>query len=130
MRNRHKTLLRDYSVPEVTLKACPKHAQSQPYLRPSPFEDLKDLPVPACLLKNWNFDYMEHFVLVSALSSMNLEPSHISKNKSMTNVIYITCFSSLSPCFHYLLFGLLTPCWVHHHQILFVCQLKIYPTMK
>ena len=25
MRNRHKTLLRDHSVPEVTLKACPKH---------------------------------------------------------------------------------------------------------
>ena len=45
MRNRHKTLLRDQLVPEVTLKACPKHTQSQPYLRPSPFEDLKDLPV-------------------------------------------------------------------------------------
>ena len=44
MRNRHKTLLRDHSVPEVTLKACPKHAQSQPYLRPSPYEDLKELP--------------------------------------------------------------------------------------
>ena len=25
MRNRRKTLLRDHSVPEVTLKACPKH---------------------------------------------------------------------------------------------------------
>ena len=25
MRNRCKTLLRDYSVPEVTLKACPRH---------------------------------------------------------------------------------------------------------
>ena len=44
MRNRHKTLLRDHSVPEVTLKACPQHAQSQPYLKPSPLEDLKDLP--------------------------------------------------------------------------------------
>ena len=44
MRNRRKTLLRDHSVPEVTLKVCPKHAQSQPYLRPSQFEDLKDLP--------------------------------------------------------------------------------------
>ena len=44
MRNRCKTLLRDHSVPEVTLKACPKHALSQPYLRPSPFKGLKDLP--------------------------------------------------------------------------------------
>ena len=44
MRNRCKTLLRDHPVPEVTLEACLKHAQSQPYLRPSPFEDLKDLP--------------------------------------------------------------------------------------
>ena len=25
MWNRHKTLLRDHSVPEVTLKACPRH---------------------------------------------------------------------------------------------------------
>ena len=25
MQNRHKTLLRDHSVPEVTLKACPRH---------------------------------------------------------------------------------------------------------
>ena len=44
MRNRRKTLLRDHSVPEVTLKAYPKHTQSQLYLRPSPLEDLKDLP--------------------------------------------------------------------------------------
>ena len=44
MRNRCKTLLRDHSVLEVTLKACLKHAQSQLYLRPSPLEDLKDLP--------------------------------------------------------------------------------------
>ena len=44
MRNRRKTLLRDHLVPEVTLKACPKHTQSQLYLRPSPLEDLKDLP--------------------------------------------------------------------------------------
>ena len=44
MRNRCKTLLRDHSVPEVTRKACLQHAQSQPYLRPSPLEDLKDLP--------------------------------------------------------------------------------------
>ena len=44
MRNRRKTLLRDHSVPEVTLKAYPKHTQSQPYLRPSPLEDLKYLP--------------------------------------------------------------------------------------
>ena len=44
MRNRHKTLLRDHSVPEVTLKAYPKHTQSQPYLRLSLLEDLKDLP--------------------------------------------------------------------------------------
>ena len=44
MRNRRKTLLRDHSVPEVILQACPKHIQSQPYLRPSPLEDLKDLP--------------------------------------------------------------------------------------
>ena len=44
MRNRCKTLTRDHSVPEVTLKACPKHTQSQPYLRPSLSEDLKDLP--------------------------------------------------------------------------------------
>ena len=36
--------MRDHLVPEVILKACPKHTQSQPYLRPSPFEDLKDLP--------------------------------------------------------------------------------------
>ena len=43
MRNRRKTLLRDHSVLEVTLKACPKHALSQLYLRPSPFKDLKDL---------------------------------------------------------------------------------------
>ena len=43
MRNRHKTLLRDHPVPEVTLEACPKYAQSQPYLRPSPFQDLKDV---------------------------------------------------------------------------------------
>ena len=35
MRNRRKTLLRDHLVPEVTI-------QSQPYLRPSPCEDLKD----------------------------------------------------------------------------------------
>ena len=42
--NRRKTLLRDHSVPEVTLKACPQHTQSQLYLRPSPLEDLKDLP--------------------------------------------------------------------------------------
>ena len=44
MRNRHKTLLRDHSVPEVILQAYPKHIQSQPYLRPSPLKDLKDLP--------------------------------------------------------------------------------------
>ena len=44
MSNRCKTLLRDHSVPEVRLKAYPKHTQSQPYLRPSPLEDLKDLP--------------------------------------------------------------------------------------
>ena len=44
MRNRRKTLLRDHLVPEVTLKAYLKHTQSQPYLRPSPLEDLKDLP--------------------------------------------------------------------------------------
>ena len=44
MRNRCKTLLRDHSVPEVTLKAYSKHPQSQPYLAPSPLEDLKDLP--------------------------------------------------------------------------------------
>ena len=44
MRNRHKTLLRDHSVPEVTLKACLKHTQSQPYLRPSLLKDIKDLP--------------------------------------------------------------------------------------
>ena len=43
MRNRRKTLLRDHSVPEVILQACSKHIQSQPYLRPSPLEDLKDL---------------------------------------------------------------------------------------
>ena len=45
MRNRCKTLLRDHSVPEVTLQAYPKQAQSQLYLRPSPLEDLKDLPI-------------------------------------------------------------------------------------
>ena len=45
MRNRCKTLLRDHSVPEVILQACPKHIQSQPYLRPSPLKDLKDLPI-------------------------------------------------------------------------------------
>ena len=39
MRNRRKTLLRDHSVPEVTI-------QSQPYLRPSPLEDLKNLSMP------------------------------------------------------------------------------------
>ena len=44
MRNRHKNLLRDHLVPEVILQAYPKHIQSQPYLRPSPLEDLKDLP--------------------------------------------------------------------------------------
>ena len=46
MRNRSKTLLRDHSVPEVILQAYPKHIQSQPYLRPSPLKDLKDLPLP------------------------------------------------------------------------------------
>ena len=51
MRNRHKTLLRDHSVPEVTLKACPKDAQSQPNLRPSPFKDLNDLPDVECPYK-------------------------------------------------------------------------------
>ena len=45
MRNRRKTLLRDHSVPGVTLKAYLKHTQSQPYLKPSPLEDLKDLPI-------------------------------------------------------------------------------------
>ena len=44
MRNRCKTLLREHSIPQVILQACVKHIQSQPYLRPSPLEDLKDLP--------------------------------------------------------------------------------------
>ena len=44
MRNRRKTLLRDHLVPEVTLKACPRHYSVSAVLRPSPFEDLKDLP--------------------------------------------------------------------------------------
>ena len=44
MRNRRKTLLRDHSVPEVTI-------QSQLYLRPSPCEDLKDLSV---VLRNFS----------------------------------------------------------------------------
>ena len=44
MRNRRKTLLRDHSVLEVTTQACPKHIQSQLYLRLSLLEDLKDLP--------------------------------------------------------------------------------------
>ena len=53
MRNRRKTLLRDHSVPEVTLKACLKHTQSQPYLRPSSFEDLKDLRAfPSAILNS------------------------------------------------------------------------------
>ena len=47
MRNRCKTLLRDHSVLEVILQACLKHIQSQPYLRPSPLKDLKDLPTCA-----------------------------------------------------------------------------------
>ena len=55
MRNRCKTLLRDHSVPEVTLKAYPKHTQSQPYLRPSPLKDLKDLP-----LFQWGSDICFH----------------------------------------------------------------------
>ena len=45
MRNRRKTLLRDHSVPEVILQAYLENIQSQPYLRPSPLEDLKDLLV-------------------------------------------------------------------------------------
>ena len=45
MRNRRKTLLRDHLVPEVILQAYPKHIQSQPYLRPSRLEGLKDLPL-------------------------------------------------------------------------------------
>ena len=44
MRNRCKTLLRDHAVPEVTLRLARGTIKSQPYLRPSPFKDLKDLP--------------------------------------------------------------------------------------
>ena len=62
MRNRCKTLLRDHLVLEVTLKACPKHAQSQPYLRPSPFKDLKDLPCATVAEQDYHIVHNHHRV--------------------------------------------------------------------
>ena len=43
MKNRCKTLLRDHLVPEVTLKACPRH-YSVSAVPETLTEDLKDLP--------------------------------------------------------------------------------------
>ena len=49
MRNRHKTLLRDHSVPEVTLKACPRHYSVSAIPETLTIRDLKDLPTTLCV---------------------------------------------------------------------------------
>ena len=56
MRNRRKTLWRDHAVPEVKLRLAQGTIKSQPYLRPSPFKDLKDLPC-ASLIASLSLPY-------------------------------------------------------------------------
>ena len=87
MRNRHKTLLRDHSVLEVTLKAYPKHTQSQPYLRLSPLEDLKDLPLVEIILA----------AITDLSDACDLSKEHGTRVEKINGMIEFMCDKGMKP---------------------------------
>ena len=65
MSNRCKTLLRDHGVPEVTLRLAQGTNESQSYLRPLPFEDLKYLPKVNLVFLTTSLGFMEKNMLAT-----------------------------------------------------------------